>query len=668
MSGFIEELKRRKVVKTGIGYAVVAFVIMQLVEIIFPIFEFPAWTSRFVIILLFLGFPITIVLSWIFDKTPEGLKKTESTGGTKRLGLIGVIGALLLFIVYQNFFSNSGTTTASDGDIDSRSIAVLPFDNYSEDEKDAYISDGFTELIIANLAKIKDLRVISRTSVMQYENTTQPLKEIGAELGVANILEGSIHRVGDNIRIVGQLIDAQTDKHLWAETYDGTVADMFTIQAEVATQIAEALQAKISNEEKTRIAAIQTKSPDAYEAYVRGEEAWAKDQYGNARFAIKFIRKAVELDPEFAEAWARLGFMHHATYWFGQDRTNENIQDGLDALERARELKPESPRTLFAWGHYYYWVHLDYARALEYFNSALELEPGHWEYAASVGWIERRLGRFDTAIPSWEKSLKTSPSEASYYSSLVQTLDAIGDRSRATKYLSQMQSRNPENSFLYRQKALWIFYEKENTLKAREIIHDGLEISKREEFLHNLFLFDSFDEDYSASLSLLKSTDQEVFSYSTVLNTRDYYLGRIYSSQGNEALARKHLNRSRAYLETQLKANIADAMQHAALSRTLMALGMKEEAVREAELAVAIVPPTRDAWFGVEYSTNLAVIYGQAGDKSGAFRILGQIVEMPFGPKAQHLKLHPDWVPLRDDPRFDDMIEKAKNFKWTAAK
>ena len=234
MKSFIQELQERKVVRTTIGYSVVAFIIMQLVEIIFPIFEFPNWTSKFIIILLFLGFPIVIVLSWIFDVENKKIKKSPQSNNVYLLTVIVLLATCLLYIEFDGFLLSNKEKQNPFNEIDVNSIAVLPFDNYSEDKKDDHFSDGFTELIIANLAKINDLTVISRTSVMQYKNTRQSLKEIGKELGVANILEGSLHRVGEKIRIVAQLIDTRTDKHLWAENYEGTVSDIFTIQANVA--------------------------------------------------------------------------------------------------------------------------------------------------------------------------------------------------------------------------------------------------------------------------------------------------------------------------------------------------------------------------------------------------------------------------------------------------
>ena len=259
----IEELKRRKVFRVAAGYAIIAWVIIQIGEATFEALRLPDWALTITVVFLLIGFPVVVILAWIFDRTPEGLKKTEPINGSSpqitQIGMISLIVVLVIALLYQNFSSlQSDVMDDNKIQVNDKSVAVLPFENYSTAEEDQYFSDGVTEDIIANLAKISNLNVISRTSVMQYKGTTLNLKEIAKELGVAFILEGSIRKMGERVRIVGQLIDTDTDKHIWAETYDRELADIFEIQSDVAKKIADALKAELSDNEKKMIDSRKT--------------------------------------------------------------------------------------------------------------------------------------------------------------------------------------------------------------------------------------------------------------------------------------------------------------------------------------------------------------------------------------------------------------------------
>ena len=283
---FFDELKRRKVFRVAASYAVVAFIIMQLVEILFPMFNFPQWTQQFVVIVVLLGFPIAVIISWVFDKTIDGVVKTQSLESidaptTSTMGEMKVqTDNRSFFIKKRNIFLVLGVSagiligvfggSAIFENVDDKSIAVLPFDNYSTAPEDQYFSDGITEVIIALLAKIKDFTVISRTSVMGYKGTTKSLKEIGKELGVAHILEGSVQRDGDDIRIVSQLIETKSDKHLWAETYDERIISLFSVQSDIAKKIALAMKTEISGDVERRINERPTESLAAWDSYLKG--------------------------------------------------------------------------------------------------------------------------------------------------------------------------------------------------------------------------------------------------------------------------------------------------------------------------------------------------------------------------------------------------------------
>ena len=345
MNSIIDELKDRKVIRTVVSYAVVAFVIMQLVEIVFPIFDFPKWTAQFVIILLALGLPVSVVVSWIFDRTPEGFVKAVPTSSSvskteddtrpfyarkRNIFLVaGVVGGLAIgWLVPRG--------DREEERIAERSIAVLPFDNLSDSKEDEYFSDGITEEIITQLSKVSDLLVISRTSVLQYKGTTKTIREIGEELGVAAILEGSVRRDGDNLRITGQLIDTDSDLHLWADTYDRRMENIFQIQTDVATRIAKALDARISRSEKKSMATVPTQNVEAYTLYLKGKTEYLKYTYEGFEKSIDYYKQALKLDPSYALAYSGMGDSYAQMFIDNQDELYSELS--IQSSERALSI------------------------------------------------------------------------------------------------------------------------------------------------------------------------------------------------------------------------------------------------------------------------------------------------------------------------------------------
>ena len=547
MNSFFKELKDRKVTRTAIGYSVVAFIIMQLVEILFPIFEFPNWTSKFVIILLFLGFPIVIVVSWIIDINNEGIKQSPKSNYIYLLIIGTLLSTYLLYIGYGYFFSKNIHNSQQ---INANSIAVLPFDNFSKDENDEYFSDGFTELIIANLAKINDLIVISRTSVMQYKNSTKTLKDIGKELGVANILEGSLHRVGDKIRIVAQLIDTNTDQHLWAENYEGTVNDIFTIQANVANKIAKALQANVTSVERKRISSKMTNNPEAYQLYSMGTRLMKEsEEEKDFRMALNFFEEALRLDSNFADAYGYAAYAHQCLYWYGFDRNLKPLKIAKEYIKRGLELDADSPALHATRGFYFYWVNRDYTRALEDFIYARDAVPNNAEYIANIGWIERRLGRFDYAIDNFLAGYKVDPKWIAILTSLAQTYDAINDRDNAQKFLEEALINNPSASFGHEMKIRWDFEDNSNTIKAKASIETAkynIDLGPIMDIILQVYFH---EKDFQTPLKLLTDIDKKILSHQSSLNAKDYYIGLIYDLMGDSSLATSYYKSALIILE-----------------------------------------------------------------------------------------------------------------------
>ena len=657
MKSFIQELQERKVVRTTIGYSVVAFIIMQLVEIIFPIFEFPNWTSKFIIILLFLGFPIVIVLSWVFDVENKKIKKSPQSNNVYLLTVIVLLATCLLYIGFDGFLLSNKEKQNPFNEIDVNSIAVLPFDNYSEDKKDDHFSDGFTELIIANLAKINDLTVISRTSVMQYKNTRQSLKEIGKELGVANILEGSLHRVGEKIRIVAQLIDTRTDKHLWAENYEGTVSDIFTIQANVAEKIAKALQANVTSVERERILSKMTNNAEAYQLYSMGTTLMkVSEEEKDFRMALNFFEEALKLDPSFADAYGYAAYVHQALYWYGYDRNIEPLKISKEYIDKGLKLDPNSPVLYATRGYYHYWVNRDYTRALEDFIYARDAVPNNAEYIANIGWIERRLGRFDNAIDNFLAGYKVDPKWVAILTSLSMTYDALNDRKNAKKFLQEAIENYPSASYVHGMKIRWNFEDNKETREAKIAIENAIISTDIGAIMDIILQVYIFEKDYKTPLDLLKNLERNILTHQSSLNAKDYYIGMLYDLMGENKLAISYYKSALSILEKKLNENIGDAMLHAAISRVYIRLGLIEEAVKSAQLSVALVSPARDAWYGVINKTNLAYIYESSNLIDDALHTLSEVYNKPFGPKKAELLLYWEWENLRTNSRFQSMI------------
>ena len=415
---FFEELKQRKVFRTATAYAVVAFVIMQIVEIVFPMFEIPDWAGRMVIILIFIGFPVIVVFSWIFDVTEKGLVKTQpmdtsdtrSIFGKKRswFAAIGIIiGVGVGYMVSETFGSNPVPENH-------RSIAVLPFDNMSDSSEDEYFSDGITEDIITELAKINDLFVISRTTIMRFKDSKKSIKEIGKELGVSTILEGSVRRIGDRVRIVGQLIETATDKHLWTERYDRELTDIFQVQDEIAKSIADALKIELSIKETEKIDRTPTENIAAYEAYLKGKSLFYTYEDRKIEQSIDAFTEALELDPQFALAHAGLSkaYMILRMRKFEVRTTLADIysEKAEKHAKKGLELAPYDSEIHFALGYYYFYGSGELDKANKAYRKAAELNPKHAHAHDEIADLfHQEKGLLDEAMKEYEIALSYDP-------------------------------------------------------------------------------------------------------------------------------------------------------------------------------------------------------------------------------------------------------------------
>ncbi|PYI61668.1 MAG: hypothetical protein DMC60_04720, partial [Verrucomicrobia bacterium] len=343
---FFGELKRRNVYKVAVAYAVAGWALSQGIAQVFPVFDVPNWAIRSIVVLIIIGLPIALVLAWMFELTPQGIKRAETADAmaatsrrNKRAWIyVVVIGGLVSIGLFFLGRYTAPTLTP----LPAKSIAVLPFENLSEDKANAYFADGIQAEILTRLAKIADLKVISRTSTQQYQSKPANLDEIAKQLGVANVVEGSVQKAADQVRVNVQLVNVQTGSQLWAETYDRKLTDIFSVESEIAIRIATSLQAKLTGREEQALAAKPTNNPEAYDAYLRGLAFESRSNYSSdALFkAIDFYALAVRLDPNFALAWARLSGAHALLYFNRGDTTAARRDAAKEALENAQKLQP----------------------------------------------------------------------------------------------------------------------------------------------------------------------------------------------------------------------------------------------------------------------------------------------------------------------------------------
>ncbi|PYL74047.1 MAG: hypothetical protein DMF26_12455 [Verrucomicrobia bacterium] len=426
---FFTELKRRNVYKVAVAYAVVAWLLIQVATQVFPFFEVPNWAVRLVVLLIVIGFPIALVIAWAFELTPEGLKRTEvaDAAPTQRsrsrawIYVVLIAAALSIGLFFLGRFTASPKQSVS-ATVSAKSIAVLPFDNLSRDPDNAYFASGIQDEIITRLAKIADLKVISRTSTQQYQSKPGNLSEIAKQLGVANILEGSVQKAADQVRVNVQLIQVASDSHLWADTYDRKLVDVFTVESEVAKAIAEALQAKLTGGEQQALAVKPTNNSEAYDAYLRGLALEVRASSPNdSEKVVGFYERSVQLDPAFALAWARLSRANAQVYFSSLDSTSARRAATERALNTAQKLQPNSPETLLAQAYYQYWVRRDYEPAKLTFGRVRELLPGSSEVPGALALIARRQGQWDQSIAYWEQTLALDPRNTQWLANAAET-------------------------------------------------------------------------------------------------------------------------------------------------------------------------------------------------------------------------------------------------------
>jgi len=545
-----------------------------------------------------------------------------------------------------------------------KSIAVLPFENLSDDKENAYFADGIQDDVLTNLSKIGDLKVISRTSVMPYRGKASNVREIGKALGVGAVLEGSVRRVGNRVRVNVQLICADTDEHLWAEDYDRDLTDVFAIQTDLAQKIAEALQAKLSPGEKSRMERKPTENGEAYLAFVQAHNlSCAFEDFDKLKQGEQLYERAIELDPNFALAIARYSQLES---WIARnfDRTAQRREKARTLGERALELQSDLPEAHLARGYSYYWGDNNYDAALKEFEIAQRGLPNESEAYLAIGAIQRRQGKWAESTANLEKAASLNPKDAWPLQNLADNYQMLRNYDAANKTIERALALDPTAFGPLEVKSKLAIAEKGDFGVAEKAFEAAKSVAMTNEqkirtaaARVDVFLL---ERKYKEGLQAAESLPDEQLAavFHGALGGKYYYIGFARKSLEDEAGARMAFLQAKSAIEGELKRSPDAADIHIQLAKVFAFLGEKDSALAEARRATELQPETKDAFGGPEITEGVAQVHAILGENDRAIEILEGLLSRPSAVTAQALKVNPIWDPLRSDPGFQALLSK----------
>jgi TolB-like protein/class 3 adenylate cyclase/Tfp pilus assembly protein PilF len=587
-----------------------------------------------------------------------------------RVRWVEVAAALLLLAgIVAAFVLVSRQSARSTSIVPEKSVAVLPFENLSRDPDNAYFADGIQEEVLTRLAKIADLKVISRAST-QSQSKPGNLAEIAKQLGVANILQGSVQKAADQVRVNVHLVNVQTGSQLWAETYDRKLSDIFVVESEIAKGIAESLQAKLTGREEQALAASPTNNPEAYDAYLRGLAFEARSNYSSdALFkAIDFYGLAVQLDPNFALAWARLSGAHALLYFNRNDATAARRDAAKVALENAQRLQPNSPETLLFTGYYQYWVLHDYGLAKATFGRVSKMLPGNSQVLYALGAIARREGHWDESVAYWERGLALDPRNTALLTEVAWTYASLRQFPRALKLYDRALDILPNELSLMALKAS-IHQAEGNLQEAAELLVQVNAQTNSDLAVRIKFAQFRLERNQTESSQFLQARQARLdFVFGIEKGNKQAGVALALRVAGDTAHAKAAAEQARTTLEPLSKDQPDNAFIASALALAYAILDEKDSALNEAQRAITLVPTSKDRLSGPGYEENLALIETIIGENGRAISTLTRLLQTPYGGWLYSpapitpalLKLDPIWDPLRADPAFQKLCEEKQ--------
>jgi TolB-like protein/Flp pilus assembly protein TadD len=687
-------LRQRKLVQWAVAYVAFAFALIQGVDVVAQQFGWPEGVRRGITLALVLGFFVMLVLAWY-----HGERGAQRVTGTELLiiTLLLAVGGGVLWryargpgvaaagtsagVAAANSSAAAsrvlGTTSASIAaspaaaqGIPAKSIAVLPFENLSGDKDNAYFADGMQDLILTKLADIGDLKVISRTSTAKYQSHPDNLKIIAQQLGVAAILEGSVQKAGNQVLINVQLIDARSDNHLWAESYQRTLDNIFGVEGEVAQKVADALKARLTSTEQQNVAAIPTQNAAAYNWYLKADYQAHKafDAQNGAEFELaeSYYRKAIALDPGFALARAQLAYWQMVSHWFVAPLPPDELAKVKAAIDSTLAIAPDLPDAHLALGYYYYWGYRRYADAAKQFERVLQLAPNNVEALGGLAFIERRRGQWSQALATLQRALLIAPRDAYMLGEYGWTLSIMRRYAEADQVLMRALTLEPGKT--NNQDGLWetrlVGLGDAEGARNAYIPPPGWRLDSKNlapgdvyGLINPIVYPDVFERHFDKALlawdSAPVNTDAERL-------TRRAARVAIQVIAGRQAAIQSDCMQLKPLLDAELAKHpdvIGNLQQVAWVD---VCLGRNVEAISAARRATEVTPISRDAYSGEYTLAGLAEIGVHAGAKNDALKLIGQLLAMPAGEvmSVTRLKLDPVWDPLRSDSRFQLLLKK----------
>jgi len=678
-TSLLGELKRRNVFRAVALYAAAAWLLVQVATQVFPFFHAPEWVVRWIIVAAVAALPLFVAFAWFYEFTPEGIKRQSDVEPTESivhltarkldrwiivlLILIALLMLAQIFVLPKAGAGNAvaGAAPAANASAPAKSIAVLPFENLSKDENNAYFATGMQDEILTRLAGIRDLKVISRTSTAQYASQPPNLKIVAEQLGVANVLEGSVQKAGEQVHINLQLIDARNDSHLWAQSYNRELKDIFAVEGEVAQSVADALKAQLMPGEAERATAVPTHNEAAYQLYLQANAHFnrALDQDvlvpRELPQAIPLYQHALDADPQFALAAAALGRAHMHVYFYAPDRSEARLASAKAAIDRALALQPDLGEGHYALALYFYWGHRDYARALDELHLARQSIANSADVPRMLAAIARRQGRAADMIAGFQEATLLDPRSSSAIDQLGLGYSALRRYAEADRAFAQAEevTRDPADERVTRALSaiLWRgdLAPMRSALGALEPGSDAYAGNATSYF----FLY-WWSRDFANALRIAQNNSDDEWS-----DTANIAMPRLLFV----AWAQQAANDPKAaetYASVRKTATAAVAQQderadpHLTLAFAAAGLGDKDEAIREGRRAAELLPPSRDALSGAGMLVYLAQVYVRVGNYDAALEALRSTAPLFSGNAVSPslLKLDPNWDPIRNDPRF----------------
>ena len=668
---FFGELKRRNVYKVAVAYIVAGWALAQGFAQVLPVFSVPNWVIQLLVLLVILGLPVALGLAWAFELTPEGLKRTQevdpvaAAAQKKRTWIyVVIVGALVSIGLFFLGRYSAAPTQHVAVDTPVKSIAVLPFENLSDDKQNTYFADGVQDQILTNLGRVSDLKVISHTTVRQYKSgVPRNLREIGKQLGVTHILEGSVQRAGDRLRIAAQLIDARTDSQVWAETYDRTAADLFAIQSELAESIVAQLQAKLSPEQKAYIEARPTQDLVAFELYLRAKQIIdsyliADDVRAAVLSALQSLDQAIKRDPDFLSAYCYIARANDLLYFFDLDPTPDRILLAEAAVKAALRLRPDSAEAHFAMADFLFRCHRDYDGALKELAIARPGLPNDTAFFILSGYINRRRNNWAQAERDFSTAVALDPRNPNAYNLLADTYNLQRKHLLAAQVYDRVLAAGERTPIVFFRRDSAIFNGTGNSTELRRVMSENPDMDIGGGQTPNRVFLALIDGNFAEAERVLAVSPREDFQdidYSFYY-PKAWFEAIIARAKGDSARATEAFSNTRKILEQRLAIKPEDARTIAVLAQVDAGLGRKELAIQEAQHAVDLMPLSKDIYDGALVLEGLAQVYTWTNEPDRAIELLQKLTAMPSYIYYARLKLYPMWNPLRSDPRFQQIV------------